>query len=67
MKDSERGRLTRAIRDYDGVEGVAREVYRLLEADPSVSADDLRLAGCADEALDRMGLELVADARAAGS
>ena len=63
----ERGRLTRAIREHLGVEGVAREIYRLLEADPRVTAEDLRLAGCADEAVDRKGLELAADALAAGS
>ncbi len=63
----ERGRLSRLIRERGGVEAVAREVFRRLEADPAVTPEELVREGSSDQALDRLGLELVAEALSAGS
>jgi ATP-dependent helicase/nuclease subunit A len=62
----ERGRLTRLIL-HGGMEAIVAEVFARLGADPEATADDLVLEGGSDQALDRMGLELVVEALAGGS
>jgi len=64
---AERGRLTRLIARRAGVDAVVRDVFARLGADPDATPGDLIRDGCADEALDRMGLELVLEALAAGT
>ena len=64
---AERGRLTRLIVRRAGVDAVVRDVFAQLGADPEAAPEDLIREGCADEALDRMGLDLVLEALAAGT
>ena len=63
----ERGRLNRLIVRHGGMEAVVAEIFARLGADPEATVDDLVLEGCSDDALDRMGLELVVEALAGGS
>ncbi|MDX1576627.1 MAG: UvrD-helicase domain-containing protein, partial [Kiloniellales bacterium] len=63
----ERGRLARMILHRGGVEAVIADVFARLGADPGAAAEDLLRDGCADLALDRMGLDLLAAAFAGGT
>jgi ATP-dependent helicase/nuclease subunit A len=63
----ERGRLVRLIRERGGIEAVVAAVRDLLGAKPDGDGDALVAAACADQALERMGLELAAQALDAGS
>jgi ATP-dependent helicase/nuclease subunit A len=63
----ERGRLLRATREPAGFEALVARLYRLLGADPGTPAEALIAAACRDEALDLMGLGLIAEALAKGS
>jgi ATP-dependent helicase/nuclease subunit A len=63
----ERGRLLRATREPAGFEALVARLYRLLGADPGTPAEALIAAACRDEALELMGLGLIAEALAKGS
>ncbi len=63
----ERDRLTRMIRYRGGLEAVLADVFTRLGADPDATAEDLLRDGCADPALDRFGLDLLAEALAGGT
>jgi ATP-dependent helicase/nuclease subunit A len=63
----ERPQLQRLLVQFDGIEPLIRAVHRRLRADPSTTAEHLRVAGCADTELELMGLRLAAEAMARGS
>jgi ATP-dependent helicase/nuclease subunit A len=63
----ERDRFARMITDCGGLEGAVAVVFERLGADPDATAEDLLRDGCADPALDRMGLDLLAEALAGGT
>jgi ATP-dependent helicase/nuclease subunit A len=64
---AERAQVQRLLVQFDGIEPLIRAVYRRLRIDPSATAEHLRAAGCADAALELMGLRLAAEAMARGS
>ena len=64
---AERAQLQRLLVQFDGIELLIRAVYRRLRIDPSTRAEHLRAAGCADAALELMGLRLAAEEMARGS
>ncbi|MDX1575261.1 MAG: double-strand break repair helicase AddA, partial [Kiloniellales bacterium] len=57
----------RMILHRGGVEAVIADVFARLGADPGAAAEDLLRDGCGDPALDRMGLDLLAEAFAGGT
>ena len=64
---AERARLQQLLDRYGGVEPLVSAVYQLLHADPATTAENLRIAGCDDSAVNLLWLRQAADAMASGS
>ncbi len=67
MLTAERAQLQRLLAQFDGVEPLILAVYSLLRVEPHAAAEHVRAAGCADTAIEIMGLRLAAEAMARGS